>query len=145
LVSYCWRSGVSPHSGREGTFDVGATVSTVYVEWATVPSEATYHGTWDSSGCTSKKVYVCKYVGTPYVDERLQTGQNPIDVSVNAIGESPVVVGSYFKDAQGRSYVLAFDTGQTPPRQLTAHSQARPPSTLSRRPAPRAWESAAAR
>ncbi|HEV7194097.1 MAG TPA: hypothetical protein VGN35_12935 [Jatrophihabitantaceae bacterium] len=62
-----------------------------------------------------KKVYVCKYVGKPGVDERLQTGQNPIDVSVNAIKEDPVVVGSFFADAQGRSYVLAFDTGQTPP------------------------------
>lgn len=64
---------------------------------------------------TPNKVYVCKYVGTPGVDERLQTGQNPIDVSVNAIGEDPVVVGSYFNDAQGRSYVLAFDTGQPEP------------------------------
>lgn len=63
----------------------------------------------------SEKVFVCKYVGTPGVDERLQTGQNPIDVSVNAIGEDPVVVGSYFNDAQGRSYVLAFDTGQPDP------------------------------
>lgn len=61
------------------------------------------------------KVYVCKYVGTPGVDEVLQTGQNPIDVSANAIPENPVVVGSYFADAQGRSFVLAFDTGQTPP------------------------------
>ncbi|MFY9227700.1 MAG: hypothetical protein WAO28_00005, partial [Candidatus Microsaccharimonas sp.] len=32
-----------------------------------------------------KKVFVCKYVGTPGVDERLQTGNNPISVSVNAI------------------------------------------------------------
>lgn len=61
------------------------------------------------------KVYVCKYVGTPGVDERLQTGQNPIDVSVNAIPIDPVVVGSYFADAQGRSYVLAFDVGQDEP------------------------------
>ena len=69
----------------------------------------------DSGTQCEKKVFVCKYVGTPGVDERLQTGQNPIDVSVNAIGEDPVVVGSYFKDAQGRSYVLAFDTGQSAP------------------------------
>lgn len=54
------------------------------------------------------KVYVCKYVGKPGVDERLQTGQNPIEVSVNAIPEDPVTVGSYFADAQGRSYVLGF-------------------------------------
>jgi hypothetical protein len=52
------------------------------------------------------KVYVCKYVGTPGVDERLQTGQNPIEVSVNAIKDY-AGVGSYFNDAQGRSFVLA--------------------------------------
>lgn len=51
------------------------------------------------------KVYVCKYVGTPGVDERLQTGQNPIEVSINAIKDYHGV-GSYFADAQGRSYVL---------------------------------------
>jgi len=56
----------------------------------------------------SKKVFVCKYVGTPGVDERLQTGQNPISVSVNAIKDFHGI-GSYFNDAQGRSYVLAFD------------------------------------
>jgi LPXTG-site transpeptidase (sortase) family protein len=53
------------------------------------------------------KVYVCKYVGKPGVDERLQTGQNPIEVSINTIPE-PVEIGSYFPDAQGRSYVLGF-------------------------------------
>jgi hypothetical protein len=52
------------------------------------------------------KVYVCKYVGTPGADERLQTGQNPIEVSINAIRDY-AGVGSYFDDAQGRSYVLA--------------------------------------
>lgn len=51
------------------------------------------------------KVFVCKYVGTPGEDERLQTGQNPIDVSVNAIPDYQGV-GSYFADAQGRSFVL---------------------------------------
>lgn len=62
------------------------------------------------------KVFVCKYVDTPGVDERLQTGQNPISVSVNAIPNYQGI-GSYFADAQGRSYVLAEDTrtggGQT--------------------------------
>jgi len=51
------------------------------------------------------KVFVCKYVGTPGVDEVLQTGDNPIDVSVNAIPDYHGV-GSYFADAQGRSFVL---------------------------------------
>lgn len=60
------------------------------------------------------KVFVCKYVGTPGVDERLQTGNNPISVSQNAI-QNFQGVGSYFNDAQGRSFVLAFDTGQPEP------------------------------
>ncbi len=60
------------------------------------------------------KVFVCKYVGTPGADERLQTGQNPISVSSNAIKDYEGV-GSYFNDAQGRSYVLAEDTGQPEP------------------------------
>jgi hypothetical protein len=64
---------------------------------------------------TVHKAFVCKYVGTPGVDERLQTGQNPIDVDFSAIGESPVVVGSFFADDQGRSYVLALDIGQADP------------------------------
>ena len=62
-----------------------------------------------------KKVFVCKYVGKPGVDERLQTGQNPISVSVNAIPLGNVQVGSEFADAQGRSVVIAFDTGQPEP------------------------------
>jgi LPXTG-motif cell wall-anchored protein len=57
-----------------------------------------------------KKVYVCKFVGTPGEDERLQTGQNPIEVSVNAIedwdGEGAPPVGYEFADAQGRSVVI---------------------------------------
>jgi hypothetical protein len=61
------------------------------------------------------KAFVCKYVGTPGVNETLQTGQNPIDVDFNAIGEDPVVVGLYFNDAQGRSFVLALDVGQESP------------------------------
>jgi len=60
------------------------------------------------------KVFVCKYVGTPGVNERLQTGDNPINVSVNAIPDG-AAVGAYFADKQGRSFVLAFDTGQPEP------------------------------
>lgn len=54
---------------------------------------------------TAEKVYVCKYVGTPGTNERLQTGQNPIEVSTSSI-QSPWSVGSYFNDQHGRSYVL---------------------------------------
>lgn len=57
------------------------------------------------------KVFVCKYVGTPGVNETLQTGQNPISVSVNSIQNFPGIGGS-FSDAQGRSYVIAYDTGE---------------------------------
>lgn len=60
------------------------------------------------------KYFVCKYVGKPGVDERLQTGNNPISVSGNAI-TPPVTVGAYFNDAQGRSLVVAEDTGQDEP------------------------------
>jgi hypothetical protein len=65
----------------------------------------------------NKKVFVCKYVGKPHVDERLQTGQNPISVSTHAIqhngwdGQIP----GWFSDAQGRSYVIAYDHGQPEP------------------------------
>lgn len=55
------------------------------------------------------KRWVCKYVGKPGVDERLKGGKNPISVDSNA------TVGSYFKDGQGRSYVLAVDNGGPAP------------------------------
>ncbi|HET9286420.1 MAG TPA: DUF11 domain-containing protein [Gaiella sp.] len=74
-----------------------------------------------------KKVFVCKYVGTPGVNERLQTGDNPISVSVNAI-PAGASVGAYFADSQGRSFVLAFDTGQPEPS-VSACPQPPPPPT----------------
>jgi hypothetical protein len=61
------------------------------------------------------KWFVCKYVGTPGVDETLQTGNNPISVAASAIGIDPVVPGTFFADSQGRSYVLVADTGQAEP------------------------------
>lgn len=55
-------------------------------------------------------VFVCKYVGQPGVDETLKDGKQPIYVASDA------TVGTYFKDGQGRSYVLAVadetNTGQ---------------------------------
>lgn len=52
------------------------------------------------------KVWVCKYVGTPGVDETLKPGNDGlVDVSVNSLsGYSGV--GSYFNDAQGRSFAI---------------------------------------
>lgn len=66
---------------------------------------------------TPKKVFVCKYVGTPGVDERLQTGNNPISVSINAIQNNQWdgTVPGWFSDAHDRSYVLEYDTGQAEP------------------------------
>jgi uncharacterized repeat protein (TIGR01451 family) len=83
-------------SATSASVDVGNTGSSVVVS---------------TSGAEKGKVFVCKYVGTPGVDERLQTGNNPISVSVNAAGPP----GSWFNDAHGRSYVLAYDTGQPEP------------------------------
>ncbi len=65
-----------------------------------------------------KKVFVCKFITTPGEGEILQTGQNPISVSVNAIPDPEgdgVAIGDEFADAQGRSVVIAFDTGQPEP------------------------------
>ena len=53
-------------------------------------------------------VFVCKYVGQHGVGEVLKDGKRPIYVSSNA------TVGTWFNDAQGRSYVLAIaDTMNT--------------------------------
>ena len=75
----------------------------------------------------SHKVFVCKYVGKPGVDERLQTGQNPISVDVSAL-EGPPVIGQFFEDRQGRSVVIAFDTGQPEPG-VDACPNVTPPTT----------------
>ncbi len=73
---------------------------------ATTPASAAE----DNAG--SDKVFVCKYVGQPGVDEVLQTGNNPIEVSVNAIPGSDglsaaALLGFEFADGQGRSVVIA--------------------------------------
>lgn len=59
------------------------------------------------------KWFVCKYVDTPGEPETLQTGQNPISVSENAIPLDVVTPGASFADGQGRSVVLQLD--DTPP------------------------------
>lgn len=76
-------------------------------------------GTAFAGNLSPSKAAVCKYVGKPGVNERLQTGNNPIVVD----RKSWMQIGSYFQDAQGRSYVLAFlnpgdpepDVSQCPP------------------------------
>ena len=50
--------------------------------------------------------------GTPGVDERLQTGKNPIRVSGNSADkdkDGQVFVGDQFADAQGRSVVVQIE------------------------------------
>lgn len=74
------------------------------------------------------KYFVCKYVGTPGVDEILQTGQNPISVAASAIKEDPIVVGSFFADDQGRSYVLALDDTDPGPAGDPPVSECPPPT-----------------
>ncbi|MDQ3505302.1 MAG: hypothetical protein M3446_06320 [Actinomycetota bacterium] len=59
-------------------------------------------------------VFVCKFVTTPGDGEVLQTGQNPIRVSANST--QGAVVGAFFNDAQGRSFVLAIDNGRPGPK-----------------------------
>jgi hypothetical protein len=57
------------------------------------------------------KVVVCKYVGTPGVDERLQTGNNPIVVDYHSLpGFDPASNGFpyAFADAQGQSIAVMW-------------------------------------
>jgi hypothetical protein len=69
------------------------------------------------------KVWVCKYVGTPGSDERLQTGNNPIFVSGHSVdkdNDGQVFVGEQFADAQGRSVIVQIEgeepsCSETPP------------------------------
>ena len=79
------------------------------------------------AGDENDKVFICKYVGTPGVDEVLQTGQNPISVSVSATGGA--AIGSFFSDSQGRSYVLAADIGQPEPPVTDCPPPVGPPPT----------------
>jgi hypothetical protein len=66
---------------------------------------------------TVHKSYVCKYVGTPGVDERLQTGQNPIWVDNHALlgHDGTTHVGQAFSDAHGKSVVIVANTGKLTP------------------------------
>lgn len=62
------------------------------------------------------KSYVCKYVGKPGVDERLQMGNNPIWVDNHALGvDGPTYVGQEFNDGQGKSVVIVANTPKLKP------------------------------
>ena len=59
------------------------------------------------------KVVVCKYVGTPGVDERLQTGNNPIVVDVSSLDDG--FTGSFpytFSDAHVKSVAVQWTDDQ---------------------------------
>lgn len=82
------------------------------------------------------KVFVCKYVGPPGEDERLQTGDNPISVDVHSIdafkdfdGDVDDLVGKSFADKQGRSLVIAVDRGQDEPECPTDEVEPTPTPT----------------
>ena len=55
------------------------------------------------------KDWVCKYVGTPGIDEHLKKGNGGL-VWVSA----PATEGTWFNDAHGRSFVLAADAPRSP-------------------------------
>ena len=59
------------------------------------------------------QVVVCKYVGTPGADERLQTGNNPIVVDSHAL-EGQGFTGAFpfdFSDQQGHSKAIRWASG----------------------------------
>lgn len=62
-----------------------------------------------------KKVWVCKYVGTPYVNETLKGGKNPISVSANTLWGFNGTFPATFPDAQGSSVAIAYDNGGPAP------------------------------
>jgi hypothetical protein len=75
------------------------------------------------------KVWVCKYVGTPGDNERLQSGQNPIEVSGNSADkdkDGEVEVGDQFADAQGRSVVVQIG-GEDPGVSICPGPETLPP------------------
>lgn len=79
---------------------------------------ATGVGVANATPGTPHKSYVCKYVGTPGVDERLQTGQNPIYVDNASLKPNPdgiVEVGDAFADKHGKSVVIVANTVKLDP------------------------------
>jgi hypothetical protein len=61
----------------------------------------------NGGGNDDPKVWVCKYVGTPGVNETLKPGNDGlVHVSANTLSDQTVAVGASFPDAQGRSLVV---------------------------------------
>lgn len=95
-------------------FSANLLPSIAYAEMPTADAQVSFIQT-----SAPKKVWVCKYVGTPGIDERLKTGnQGLVQVSVNTIdghdwnGNVP----GWFNDKHDRSYVISYvDDKKTPP------------------------------
>lgn len=89
------------------------------------------------------KVWVCKYVGRPGVDERLQRGGNPVEVGWRAAdkdNDGQVSVGDEFADSQGRSKVIQINgpdpgIGACPPAVGPSTTAATTPATTTSAPA----------
>jgi hypothetical protein len=75
------------------------------------------------------KVYVCKYVGTPGVDERLQTGNNPIEVSVSTLKGFAGTFPYEFADQQGKSIAIAYSGEGYPVKTIEDCPGYTPPAT----------------
>lgn len=61
-----------------------------------------------------KKVWVCKYVGQPGVDESFKDGKNPIEVSVSALKGFAGIFPFAFADKQVHSVAISFAGGDNP-------------------------------
>ena len=80
----------------------------------------------------NSKVWVCKYVGKPGVDEVLKAGKNPIKVSGHSVDQDKdgtVDVGDQFADAQGRSVVVQIE-GKDPGRVSCPQPETLPPPVV---------------
>jgi len=96
--------------GLEGSFCVTWVQVSMYNEhFGEGGQQAVCVGQPEEPPVTGNKVWVCKYVGTPGVNERLKAGKQPIDVSVNSIKNwDGKTFPGWFADAQGRSVAIAF-------------------------------------
>jgi hypothetical protein len=103
----------TPRSAARRLLSIGAaaTIAAVGMVALSAPAHA---------ADADSKVWVCKYVGKPNVDETLKSGKNPILVSGNSVDkpkDGQVFVGDQFADAQGRSVVVQIG-GDNPGLQI---------------------------
>ena len=97
---------ITPISATRRLLSISAAAATIAAVGLVALSAPAYAADADSM------VWVCKYVGTPGVDEVLSPGENPIRVSGNSADEDmdgQVFVGDQFADAQGRSVVVQIE------------------------------------